>query len=912
MKISLLYLFLAFVCISFAEEPTREGESMEPANPSRYGFSAMEHLEFLPCLAPNGVQTKQFADYDTTGDNNDGAFIGFKRYEENGEWVFFDEIGPGCLYRLQMNVFFGWSKLAVDRVRVRMYFDDDKTPRLDQTLAEFYGKDQKYTAPFTPPLAYFSQRGNTYAILYYPFAFQKRLKITVYDPEGLDPKLGACWYQHTYVKFPAGTPVESWQGLHVDSTALRTQWEQLGQNPLNQAGMEPIKKSVSVKKGETASLLDHAGQGSISDLKITLDPWTTETLFQTDLRITWDNHAPAVEMPIGCFFGAGGDSIDSGDLTTYSLRNLLFGFDRETKTMYSYWPMPFWSRARIEVVNRSPNDIALQASVGYKPSSVQNYPKETSGYFCAKRTVDIPPDEAYYSKAFRARGQGKVMGIMMYSRDYAMDGDEFTYIDGSLSPQIHGSGTEDDHNQGWGGYNVQKALWGGIFNGFNGGYRLYLNDAYIFNSGITINYEHSNAAFFRPEPKTDFVVWYYLADPGYQNLKLTDEVDVGNRKSERSHKYKVSRQSWSGETSSSYDRYEQGNPYPTKDDGRAFTGSCRFTVKIDPNNEGVRLRRRTNRCFSHIQLSTVAVDGAVIPDTPWYICDQPATNTAFIDSDFEIPAAYTKGKDKVIIEVRHVSGQPANSTNEYRYWVYSYGKTTLPSEPPETPTLFAKADDGSRSVDLTWYNPSDDLKGYEIERREKESQNFEKIGTLTTQTKSTMIAYRDADLKPLTAYVYRVRAIAEGGSSEWSEASAATGPAPTSRNLALRATASASSSWQESQNAAKANDGKLDTRWNSAMWTSAGEWLALDFGQEVQLDTVLFHQETTWTDINSYIIQRWENGAWEDIYEGRDMGGVAVCRFPATTTSRIRLLVKTTTGNTPTIREFEVYDDEPE
>ena len=32
-----------------------------------------------------------------------------------------------------------------------------------------------------------------------------------------------------------------------------------------------------------------------------------------------------------------------------------------------------------------------------------------------------------------------------------MDGDEFTYIDGSRTPQIHGDGTEDDHNQGYGG-----------------------------------------------------------------------------------------------------------------------------------------------------------------------------------------------------------------------------------------------------------------------------------------------------------------------------------------------------------------------------------------------------------------------------------------------------------------------------
>jgi hypothetical protein len=136
--------------------------------------------------------------------------------------------------------------------------------------------------------------------------------------------------------------------------------------------------------------------------------------------------------------------------------------------------------------------------------------------------------------------------------------------------------------------------------------------------------------------------------------------------------------------SSSYDKCEQGDPYPTTDDGRAFTGSRSFTVKIDPKNEGVKLRRRTNRNISNVQQSDVYVDGVLIPDTPWYVCDLPAPlDTAFVDTDFEIPAGYTKGKDSVTIKVAHVSGQKVNSTNEYYYWVYCYGKTPLPPEPCE-------------------------------------------------------------------------------------------------------------------------------------------------------------------------------------------------------------------------------------
>ena len=47
----------------------------------------MLHLERLPDFLPNGTQTKQFISYDPMGTNVSGYF---KRYEENGEYVFFE------------------------------------------------------------------------------------------------------------------------------------------------------------------------------------------------------------------------------------------------------------------------------------------------------------------------------------------------------------------------------------------------------------------------------------------------------------------------------------------------------------------------------------------------------------------------------------------------------------------------------------------------------------------------------------------------------------------------------------------------------------------------------------------------------------------------------------------------------
>lgn len=746
--------------------------------PIPYGFAAMEHPELLPFLLPNGTQTKQFVSYDTSGGNADGGMEHFRRYDENGEYVFFDEIGPGCLYRQQANVFATWVNFPSDDVHIRMYFDDESQPRLDMTFAEYFGKDHQYTAPFTPPFSFFATTGiqwyiNPFANTYYPLPFQKRLKITASRPGGIRYDGTGVWYQYTYHKYPSGTPVETWAGPQVDSEIMRGLLDRVGEDPKNADGDESLGKVVSVRSGETVRVLDLKGVGSINSLRLVMDPWTSDTFYHVSIRIAWDNDPPAIDMPIGCFFGGGGDSIGAGDVSPMRLTTEFFGFDGMSKAFYSYWPMPFWSRARIEIVNDAAVDItAMRVDVGYEKRPAPNCPKGSCGYFAAKRTVEVSSDDAYYSRAFAERGRGKVMGVMMYSTGYAMDGDEFTYIDGSRTPQIHGDGTEDDHDQGWGGYAVQKPYWGGLRNGYNGAYRLYVNDSYVFNSRIDIRYEHSNLSFgTRGQKKTDFIVWYYLARPGYGNLDLTDELDVGKPASERDHEYAISGETGSVTTTSSYDTFEQGDPYPTTDEGRVFGGSSTFTVKLDRDNEGVKLRRRTNRNLSNVQKANVYVDGVLIPDTPWYLCDLPApAETAFVDTDFEIPAVYTRRKDHITVRVEHVAGQRVDSSNEYYYWVYSYGLRRFSEQLPEAPEMTAKATgDG---VELEWFLPLANARTYVIERREGNGTGFRRIKTL----RGRVTSYVDKDVSPLASYSYRIRARNRAGASSWSQPIVAMGP----------------------------------------------------------------------------------------------------------------------------------------
>src|SRR5690606_30441415 len=143
--------------------------------------------------------TKQFISYDTTGGNEDGGFDKFQRYiDENGEWVIFEEIGAGCLYRMQMNIWwkrqfdedmgisfevyqhFSEGVLPVDAsTRIKFYFDHAAEPMIDETTEDFFGRSQKYMVPFDDPFMVFDAYLNGFAINYYPFAFKRHLKITM-------------------------------------------------------------------------------------------------------------------------------------------------------------------------------------------------------------------------------------------------------------------------------------------------------------------------------------------------------------------------------------------------------------------------------------------------------------------------------------------------------------------------------------------------------------------------------------------------------------------------------------------------------------------------------------------------------------------------------------------------------------
>lgn len=130
----------------------------------------------------------------------------------------------------------------------------------------------------------------------------------------------------------------------------------------------------------------------------------------------------------------------------------------------------------------------------------------------------------------------------------------------------------------------------------------------------------------------------------------------------------------------------------------------------------------------------------------------------------------------------------------------------------------------------------------------------------------------------------------------------------TAYNLALSATASASSVWQDDSDytANMANDGNPETRWNTAYPTEDTEWLELDWPTRVTFNQTTYAQYDD--RILGYQIQHWAGSNWVVDVNGGRMGDYAADNFSAVTSTKVRLVLTNMVDSSPSIYEFGVYD----
>ncbi len=696
------------------------------------GLDNLTQFEDLPNI-PTGVKVLQRSSFDRTGGDHDyGNYL----YSENSGYVIFDEYGPGAVARLWMTWYPTNSFDSYGRIRV--YVDSD-TAVLDLNIHQCFDGT---TSPFLYPLvADFTTSHGGY-ISYVPIPFNNHCKIWINDTSMF------VYYQVTFYKYDPSVPITPFNPA-MDVSTVQQLWNAVGNDPKSTYGNVTISNSVTVNANSTFTLLEKADSGYLTSIRFLFQNGTPTESVLTSLRlqIYWDNSTIAsVDAPLGPFFGTAVDTV--------GIRSLFLGQDTQGH-YYCYYPMPFWSGVKMILqnpLNSSPGNMSYE--IIYSQQTIYNQQK--AGYFHATYHREDPTTPGQDYLILDSYGTGKLLGATMDMSNSANDGlagelegDEKVFLDDSRSPAIHGTGTEDYFNGGWyftvnneivpfnlpanGLQNfeveylpplpdtVSNYASGMERSGFPdaalslplttststtwwrfGAYRLQFPDAPIYHSHIRFSIEHGFQDDDVPGVYSS-VVYYYQQDN--YTLEMTDVVDMGDFSSESAHLYTGRNTGSTGIEKYSFegDSLEVTDPTYVFDEGRETLGSSEFYVTINPNNQGVILRRRSDQGMGK-QGALLFVNDSEIGY--WY---SALTNSyaRWLEDEYFIPAEYTNGKTSLKITLENDSSD--TYWTEYRYKVFSVVEPFSQDTQPPTPPNWVSGLSTSTENILMWKESEDNI-----------------------------------------------------------------------------------------------------------------------------------------------------------------------------------------------------------
>ena len=411
------------------------------------------------------------------------------------------------------------------------------------------------------------------------------------------------------------------------------------------------------------------------------------------LRISFDGER-TVDAPLGEFFGSG--------LGEYEVRSLFFAMQTGADgSYYSWWPMPYAEGAKVELYNGSSVPIedadASVTSAADRRWARALSPHGGAGRFHATaRSGETTPDRDW--TFLDTGGRGKFVGVSHTMRGHRdsgnirgyLEGDERVYVDGSRSPQLHGTGSEDFYEGGWyfnrgafsaptNGHAGEETRAFGCAQQCDSAYRLMIGDAVPFARSLRFGIEHGQ--------QNDEAAEYGSTAFSYRQpraaLRRTDVLDVGDAASERSHGFGGGGAVW--QLVSAFEGDD--DKIVLSEEGRPATAPVRFTLATDRRNEGVRLRRLSDQREGY-QAARVLVGGRDAG-----VWRQPLGNPhdRWLEDGFELPASLTEGRSELDIRLVPVAGAPA--WQAARYEAHSHVRPFDDDEP--APPLAAAVEVGS-------------------------------------------------------------------------------------------------------------------------------------------------------------------------------------------------------------------------
>jgi len=613
------------------------------------GMQAIEQFDRISELR-QGVRAHQYSSHDPTGRNYDwNGNLGF----EGNERVLLDVKGPGCIYRI-------WLTGHGENAFIRIYFDGAATPLVEMEIGDFFSGTQP---PFLSPLVGNNVVSSGGFYSYLPMPFREGCKIT--STSTADKNYNCI----TYHRFAGADGVTTFTGQE-STAATRALWIAAGADPKIDNGTNVINGTTTLPAGGTFDMANIGAAGTVQQVELNIAGQTQSILSAVRLRAYWNGSSTAaVDAPIGTFFGCGLGPAAVNGLPVGSSGNRL----------YCYFPMPFAAGAVLRLANTGGSSVPeVGYTVRYTPLPVS--PRGV-GLFHARHNRAAHPTTNEDYLFLDETGSGHLVGIVQTSRGYSTDrqfleGDERFYIDGSTTPAIYGTGTEDLYNGGWyfdrGPFTLP--VHGNPSSTLSPTaaytcYRFFLSDPIPFTGSFRAGIEHGAWNDFDVDIES-VAMYYKTPDP---LSSPTDELEVGDAASEAAHGYQITGSSSSETKTLTYEG--DFEDIQVTDSGRRLAqgSSSTFTLAVQPaDNTGVLLRRRMDYSLVR-QQAEVYVDNTLAG--VWY---DAGTNTRFADSEFMIPRILTENKQSLSVRIQNVSAE--SDWTEYRYEAY----TLLSEVPPLT------------------------------------------------------------------------------------------------------------------------------------------------------------------------------------------------------------------------------------
>jgi Protein of unknown function (DUF2961) len=683
--------------------------------------------------------------YDRRGGNESADASHFLYQERDDFNVTLDVEGPGVLYFARYNHWHGspW------------HYEVDGTDHLVQESSSADPTRPVANSVFLPerlfpnPLTWTWSVTKGADLMWVPVPFERSFRMAYSRT-----RYGTGYYIfHQYVRgAKLSRPIRAWDAkTPPDPEVLKligragTDLAPVPGTPAGEkAGVRKQDGVVALKADETVPVARLAGAPAmVRALELSAPRESAVALGRARLRVTWDDRPrPSIDAPVALFYGAG--TLYNRDGREYLVKGfpVHVRYDDRRVHLACYFPMPFFQSARIELVGAGEPVPDVRWSVRTTPyTDPANHVAYFHATYTDHGTAPEPGKDLVLLDTRTAEGGGDWAGHLVgtsfiFSHNAnltTLEGDPRFFFDDSQTPQAQGTGTEEWGGGGdyWGGRNMTLPFAGhptgardaksaqSAEDKIESVYRFLLADLMPFGKNARICLEHGGTNESTEHYRT---VTYWYGAPG-RALVQTDEFQVGDAASETAHRYVSPDASPPCEITSRYewgpDRVKGKEVYPAHTDrGRTTTGTSEFTLKVDPRNLGVLLRRKLDYAYPNQRAEVEVADASDGREGAglkwdragvWYLAGSntcvysdpkgelgatlhnvQTSNRRFRDDEFLLPRDLTAGRSAVRVRVRFTPVRrplfpghpvPELAWSEIRYTAYSYVLPDAPARP---------------------------------------------------------------------------------------------------------------------------------------------------------------------------------------------------------------------------------------